>query len=286
MKRLFILLLLVNLGLAGWGYYRSVTKVVAPLPTRGGNLELLSERDKSAAARSAGGFDLEQRLPTIPPASPLPPSARAAKPGPTAGVSPSSTTLASAEPARPRAPPAGPSPGPAGKPAPQPAPDTQPHLQKCRALGAFDRRDAAEQVAGQLASLNVAAKLRQESVQTPNGFWVLIPPLASHDAAREMEKKLEAAGITDVWRPAKGDLQNAVSLGLFSRREAAERRRAQVVARGFAAEVRPRMSESDEFWLDFPVNAPIDSAALKRRFAHDYPDLKVVDRECVLVDTP
>ncbi len=284
MKRLFFFLLLVNLGLAGWGYFLAGPKAV-PLPRlTGANLQLLSERDAPVAKPGPRGYDLEQLAPdrSVQAQHPAP----AGQPAVPASEAPTGapSAPAQAKPAAPSAPAAVPAAVAAAEPPAEP--DDQAKVLKCHTLGAFDKREDAEQVASQLASLSVAAILREDVTQRQNGFWVLIPPLPSHDAARAMENRLRDAGIADIWRFIKGDLENAVSLGMFTRREAAERRKAQIVASGFPAEVRPRYTESDELWLDFPADTRVNAAALKRRFAHDFPDLQLLDRECVRVKAP
>jgi cell division protein FtsN len=306
-KRLFVLLLIGNLVLAGWGYYRSQHRPAIQTPASGGNLLLLSERD---AGMSLPEPQESEALPAesthLPAASSLDEEeadgrVRIALPAPTPSVE------APAEP--PALPQRQPEPEPerlAMAREPEPAaeseaePDRMPDpgaaqelvltskakLLQCHSLGAFESAENAAAVAGELASVGVAATLREQTVQRSNGFWVLIPPMRDRSAAVAMERRLREVGVKDIWRVPQGDLAHAISLGLFSRRPSAERRRNQILGQGFPAEVRPRYTETEEYWLDFPVGGRVDAQDLKRRLAREYRQIHLIQRECVRVGMP
>lgn len=66
-----------------------------------------------------------------------------------------------------------------------------------------------------------------------NRFWVYIPPLASAEAARKKAEELAGLGIDDFYPINNGSKwQNAVSLGVYSTREAGEKRLAMLKAAG------------------------------------------------------
>jgi hypothetical protein len=167
-------------------------------------------------------------------------------------------------------------PGPAG---------AEPNLRRCHALGAFAARGDAESVAARLASIGLAATLREELVQRQASFWVMVPPLESRAAARDLEQRLRDSGFEDIWRVVDGDMQNAISLGLYSREAGAKRRLEQVRSQDIPAEIRTRQTEAEEFWLDFPAEHRVDTDALKRRLARDYPEIEIVERDCVRLGT-
>jgi len=302
-KRLFILLLIGNLALAGWGYYHSQHRPAARMPTSGGDLQLLSEREAALAAakrseQESGPAEPEQSS-----------EATSLDSGPAAS-SASATTAPLAEPSSPPHAPAAQAPGSreaeaqpaslaqASTPSVEPEPDAQSaseppsahrpqsRILQCHSLGAFDSSETAEAVASQLASVGVAAILRKQPVRRASGFWVLIPPMENRDAAVAMERRLRKAGVEDIWRVVRGDLAHAISLGLFSRQPSAERHRTQIAAMGFPAEVRPRYTDSEEYWLDFPVGGRANAQELKRSLAREYRDIQLIQRECVRVDTP
>jgi hypothetical protein len=163
-----------------------------------------------------------------------------------------------------------------------PGPAEQPlSPERCFTLGAFKRLDEAETVADRIESLVADMDGRQEIQEKQIGYWVLMPAQGSRQAARNKVKELLDAGIEDVWRFTKGELANAISLGLFSRRAPAERHQREINRKGFVTEVRPRYIDETSYWLDFRST---DDRALppgvQEELARDYPDAKLSSRVC------
>ena len=151
----------------------------------------------------------------------------------------------------------------------------------CFAFGPFEKQNEAEDVADRLDVLVVDIQGREELREKQVGYWVLIPPQRSRQAARRKVQELMDAGIKDVWRFTKGDLANSISLGLFSNRAPAERHRRAVSRKGFAAEVRPRIIDETSYWLDFRSTdvqgLPTD---LLQELVRDYSGTKLSTRAC------
>lgn len=144
----------------------------------------------------------------------------------------------------------------------------------CYALGPFPKRDGAETLLAGLRADGLSVGIRQEQREEQKGFWVVIPPLASRQEAVAEVNALKAKGITDVWRFNKGDLANAISLGLFARTSQAETQQQALAKKGITAEVRPRYVERAAYWVDTaPSTDPGLGAALAARMERDYPDL-------------
>lgn len=73
----------------------------------------------------------------------------------------------------------------------------------------------------------------QERTVGETRFWVYIPPLASAEAARKKAEELAGLGVDDFYPINNGSKwQNAVSLGVYSTREAGEKRLAALKASG------------------------------------------------------
>ena len=163
-----------------------------------------------------------------------------------------------------------------------PAPSAQPPAPRgCFTLGAFKKLSEVEAAGERLETSVEYVDWRQETREKQIGYWVLIPPQASRQAARRKVKELLDAGIEDVWRFTQGDLANAISLGLFSRQAPAERHRQEISRKGFTTEVRPRYVDETFYWLDFRVTDDRElSSELKGELARDYSGAKVSSREC------
>jgi hypothetical protein len=295
---LFFILLLANIGALIWGYPRMVSD---PAPERGaaalGNLMLLSELQEVTEPET--GRPVES---LDPPAELLPesePSELAAvdKDEEVEAAQPPVATVESeplaeeavpspvAEPQVPFAPVAPETPTLAAPAPEQKTPETPsappPPALVCMSVGPLNLQSEAEKLRLQLLAKGVKATHRSESVQEQAGFWVLIPPQKSREKAAELVKLLKLAGITDLWRFTSGELAHAISLGLFRSMDRAVIRRKAVVAKGFAAEVRPRFREKSRHWLDFsfqgepPLPAEAWAALLR-----EYEDAKQGPRPC------
>jgi hypothetical protein len=118
----------------------------------------------------------------------------------------------------------------------------------CARVGPFSSEDADSLIAALPAYITLLSDVSEEYARV-DGYYVLIPTLASRAAGIRKLEELDKAGVKDTWLFRAGELENAISLGLF-RREAGARRRAQNVAKkGFTTEVKERTSVQQRRWL-------------------------------------
>ena len=166
-------------------------------------------------------------------------------------------------------------------------PDTAPGVAgqasspQCYTLGPFARSKVAAEAARRLEVLGIESRPRVASDSSRDGYWVLIPPAASRAEARASVQRLKDKGVKDYFRVATGDWENAVSLGVFSRPDLAQRRLAEIKALGFAARIEQVELPKREYWLDWPVESGRllsrkELAALQER----YPGIGQVSRLC------
>jgi hypothetical protein len=143
----------------------------------------------------------KQDLPAKPSSAPVP--ARAATPSPAAPVpAPASKTAAVDVP-------------------PAPA-DAEPGKLICLEWGDFSGSDLARAKAA-LSALQLADKLGQRQIERDIGYWVYMPPLRNKAAVKRKIGELKALGITEYFVvQGSGHWTNAISLGVFKTREAAE----------------------------------------------------------------
>ncbi|WP_243049960.1 SPOR domain-containing protein [Dyella sp. RRB7] len=136
--------------------------------------------------------------------------------------------------------------------APTPAPPSPPRQTSytCMALGPFatpvDLRNARNALGSQAARM----RSRQEQTTQTSGWWVYLPGGGSRDRALELGRRLAAANVGDYFIVSSGDQPNTISLGLFKDPANARRRRDQVVAAGFPAQMTERTESVPEYWLD------------------------------------
>lgn len=115
----------------------------------------------------------------------------------------------------------------------------------------------------------------QERTVGETRFWVYIPPLASVEAARKKAEELAGLGVDDFYPINNGSKwQNAVSLGVYSTREAGEKRLAALKASGVrSAQLRdkddtPRPSTFTFESLSAPDLEALEKISKQLRGAH------------------
>lgn len=211
MRWLALLLLLANAAYFGWEFTRpQVEPAAAPAaaaPDRGPRLVTLSERRVASPQEPAQTHERgTERAAGGPPAS-----------EPEEGAAPRAVTAASLPEQPAKAPEE-----PKSEAEPRPVPPTF-----CfRVSGIAEVRDAEVTAAGvQQAGATVYAR-GAEQIPVSN-YWVMLPP-AGKNAVQRARLALERARLDDFYVVKSGDYTNAISLGVFSTREAAERRVTQV----------------------------------------------------------
>lgn len=136
-------------------------------------------------------------------------------------------------------------------------------LQACHALGPYPDRDLAMAVREQLLEVNLQATPRAEDASQRLGFWVHTAPSSTREDADTAVDRLRRAGIRDFYVVADGEFANAVSLGVFSQRDSAERHAERLRSLGFDVIVGERLRRITAWWLDFPT-PPTGSVAADR----------------------
>jgi SPOR domain len=92
----------------------------------------------------------------------------------------------------------------------------------CLEWGDFSGPDLARATAA-LAALQLADKLSQRQVERDIGYWVYIPPLRNRAAVNRKIAELKKLGIREYFVvQVSGHWLNAISLGVFKTREAAQ----------------------------------------------------------------
>ncbi|WP_266158964.1 SPOR domain-containing protein [Dyella silvatica] len=156
-----------------------------------------------------------------------------------------------------------PAPAPAQTAAPvaaQTLPPARPNSYTCTALGPFATQVDLRTARSALSTQAVRMRSRQEQTTQSRGWWVHLPPSGSRDRALEQARKLSASKIGDYFVVSSGDQSNTISLGLFKDPANARKRRDEVVAGGFPAQMSERTETVPEYWLDLAIadNAHFD----------------------------
>jgi hypothetical protein len=253
MKWLFILLLIINVVILTWGIQREPVDQTAEITKQSGvgNLRLLSEIEAAkneVASPESDGADVAEE-----------PQQDTEKPPEAA--EPAVVEQAAAIPTKPK-------------------PEVK-LVNRCGVLGVIDDRQVAQEAKKQLTDQGVKSSMQETHGKIEIGFWVVIPPLENSKAAQDMIVKLADAGITDVWHFRSGELNNAISLGMFFQQENAEKLRSEIEQKGFNAELRSRFLNKRRYSIHFKIRD--ESGAVNRiwnRLKRRYPDIDMVQRPC------
>jgi hypothetical protein len=205
MRNLFWLLLLTNVILFALmqrgGFDWGEQQVKAEPELNGDMIRLLPEPQSPTSKSSAS--PAPAKLPTPAPTPPVPapgvPAQVVAPPEPVASPPPSTLTQNIAA-----------------------AGDKKPGKLICLEWGDFSGSDLSRAEAA-LSVLQLADRLSQRQIEQDIGYWVYMPPLRNKNAVKRKIGELKALGITEYFViPGSGQWQNAISLGVFKTREAAE----------------------------------------------------------------
>jgi hypothetical protein len=113
-----------------------------------------------------------------------------------------------------------------------------------------------------------SAQLRHRDEQGRQLFWVYLSPQESRQEAMETIKSFREKGIRDFRLISKGNLQNAISMGLFSSQASVNTRLGELEKKGYKPVVVPYSDGKRAYWVD--AELPQDDVVLGKVF-NDYP---------------
>jgi cell division septation protein DedD len=118
----------------------------------------------------------------------------------------------------------------------------------CVMVGAFASQVDAREFMARLAALDVISYEHPVDLSAGEGYWVYLQPLANRDEARRRLAELQARGVDSYIIP-KGELENGISLGVFTRRDLAEARLAELGRLGLSANLHNIERSYREHWV-------------------------------------
>ncbi len=229
MKWVILALVLTNVVFFGWRLSQDQEVVVAeaPAPPPAGvamvnRLLLVSEVEPGVLRR-------RRKLPPQQPASPPPPQ--------------SSEQLAGTQEE------------PASVPLAEILALSPPADRECYTLGPLENEDDISALSAWFNAQGSQATLRSDERREVTSTWVFLPPLESREAADARVREMQAANIDDIYVIPRGDMANAISLGLYSQKDTLQRRVSQLEGRGFAPSVLPRYRTATASWFDVTTSA-------------------------------
>ena len=133
-----------------------------------------------------------------------------------------------------------------GEGAPSPA--------RCSTVGPFTTQAAAERAAAWLLGSRNGSRLRSADAPGPSSYWVAVTTKTLQDATK-IGLRLRAAGVTDlvIMPPESGATDASVSLGIYSERDRAEKRIADLRRYAVAPKVIEQPHSITTWWLDVEI---------------------------------
>lgn len=130
---------------------------------------------------------------------------------------------------------------------------------RCATFGPLESTTIVRRLRDRLSAYTSRIRERQTEARVERGFWVYLPIAESRDAAIEYASQLASMGINDYFVVTSGEMQNAVSLGLFNDLPNAEKRQKQLQALGFNPHLGARREYETHYWLDYQLLDDVES---------------------------
>jgi len=138
----------------------------------------------------------------------------------------------------------------------------------CYTFGPVAQEQSAIELEGWFKSRRADTLLRHTDEQGKRLFWIYLSPKKSRAVALNTIENLKLKGVSDYRLISRGNLQNAVSLGLFSSQAAVNGRLQELEKRGYKPVVVPYDNGKRVYWVD--VALKVESQLLQTIFK-DYP---------------
>ncbi len=150
---------------------------------------------------------------------------------------------------------------------------------QCYSLGPFKEQKEANELMALMVKKGVKPALRTAKSREPSAYWVYLPPYPSRERAVEAVDRLEALGFEDYFIVGDPKYNNAISLGLFSRKAGSRQRVRDMKEMGFDAKIETRYAEREVFWVDYSSHGEIDWSPLLKKYK-DSDKIKNSRRDC------
>jgi hypothetical protein len=146
----------------------------------------------------------------------------------------------------------------------------------CETIGPLEAEADASAIRVLLTSQGFRSQVRTETVRDASGYWVFMPAMPAADA-RRIVAELDARGFTDYYVGKR----NYISLGIFSRKEKAQRHLDHLRASGFEAKLDERYRTRKAYWLDVvEEDTPLPASGVWAKIHEQYPDINAQAASC------
>jgi hypothetical protein len=140
---------------------------------------------------------------------------------------------------------------------------------RCVSIGPFAAAELADKALVRLTEAQQIATRRNEERKLESSYWVYLAPFTGRKQAEQRVKELGRLGVRDVLIMPDADGKPAISLGLFTQADNAQKRLQELAGKGVQARQEIRYRTENLAWFDLRLPEPAD-AALQRLRAIDW----------------
>jgi len=142
----------------------------------------------------------------------------------------------------------------------------------CVSFGPFAEKEQADELSNWLQGKEIQTKQRGEGGKQDQYFWIYLSPGESEDEVMAAIEDLKGKGVKDYKLIDKGNLQNAISLGLFSTQSAVNNRLNELKNIGYQPIIVPYHKNESIVWVDARVDLKgADRENILSEFINGYP---------------
>lgn len=141
-------------------------------------------------------------------------------------------------------------------------------------LGGFSDESQAQRLQQRLISLDIESQVTALDSQVDVEYWVYLQPLPSRQASVRQLKELQARKI-DGYLITTGDLENGISLGMFTREDSAQGVAERMSAAGYEPSIKAVERSQRLYWVVIQSSARrlVDQTLLKQ-LVEDFSDMQ------------
>ena len=152
---------------------------------------------------------------------------------------------------------------------------------RCVSIGPFATAELADKAQVRLVEAKQVAIRRSEENKIESSYWVHLAPFGSRQQAERRLKEVERLGIRDILIMPDADGKPAISLGLFTSADNAQKRLQELAQKGVQAQQEVRYRTERLSWFDLRLPEPA-GAVLERLRAIDWgaSGVEVRDEPC------
>ena len=150
----------------------------------------------------------------------------------------------------------------------------------CIEVGPFENENAMAELKAKLVELFDWVQSREKQSIVDKGFWVYLPQFPSRAQAEQVARDISAAGVSELYIVPDGSMVNAISLGVYGRRERAEQRRQQLTNLGLTFDfmIEPQSEIESSYWLEAGPVSALNPTLIELSYNH--PDIQQKQVDC------